>query len=199
MAREVPVAQRKQPRQQRARETVDAILVAAAHILKTQGLEQTTTNRIAEVAGVSIGSLYQYFPNKHSVIAALRERHSDWFNGCLRAEAARMAELPFRPAARAAVELVIALHLADVELHNALSGPRAIGPHVELHFRRLMQAKLEERGEELRPCDPEMASFIAIRALEAVVHGAALDEPERLSDPRVAEEVTELLARYLER
>ena len=77
MSREVPESARKTPRQERARATVDAILMAAAHILKNEGSGHLTTNRIAEVAGVSIGSLYQYFPNKVAVVAALRERHND--------------------------------------------------------------------------------------------------------------------------
>jgi AcrR family transcriptional regulator len=199
MAREVPATPRKEPRQERARATVDSILVAAAHILKTEGFERATTNRIAELAGVSIGSLYQYFPNKESVVGALRERHTDWFEGCLRAEIGRIVHLPLRPAARAAVDLVIALHAVDPELHNALSERRATDPHDELEFRHLMQAQLEANRDELRPLDAELASFIAVRALEAVVHGTALDEPERLSDPRFADEVTELLVRYLSR
>ena len=86
MAREVPVRPRKEPRHERARATVDAILMAAAHILRTEGSEAATTNRIAELAGVSIGSLYQYFPNKQAVVGALRERHAEWFGGRLRAE-----------------------------------------------------------------------------------------------------------------
>ncbi len=198
MAREAPAAPRKKPRQERAHATVDAILLAAAHILKTEGFERATTNRIAELAGVSIGSLYQYFPNKASIVGALRERHSDWFNGCLRAEIDRVAELPMRPAARAAVELMIAMHVVDPALHNALSERRAMEPHVELEFRHLMQAKLEENRANIRPLDLELASFITIRALEALIHGTALDEPERLSNPHFAEEVTELLVRYLE-
>jgi len=199
LARQVAAAPRKRPRQQRARETVDAILLAAAHILKTDGFEAATTNRIAELAGVSIGSLYQYFPNKQSVIAELRERHSDWFEGCLRAEIERIVELPLRPAVRAAVELLIALHAVDLALHNALSDRRAVDAHDEAEFRKLVQAKLAQHPEALRDLDPEMASFVAVRAMEAVVHGAALDEPERLTDPRFADEVTELLARYLEK
>lgn len=197
MNREVPVTPRKQPRQRRAQATVDAILMAAAHILKTEGFARATTNRIAEKAGVSIGSLYQYFPNKESVVAELRERHHDWFDGCLHAEIERVVELPLRKALRAGVELVITLHAVDLPLHNALSDRRAVDAHDELAFRRLMQTKLE-RAEGLRPLDPEMASFVAVRALEAVVHGTALDEPERLLDPAFADEVTELLARYLE-
>ena len=198
MAREAPVAPRKKPRQQRARATVDAILVAAAHILKTEGFERATTNRIAELAGVSIGSLYQYFPNKESVVGALRERHSDWFEGCMHAEIARVAELPLRPAARAVVELVIALHAVDPALHNACSERRTMESQVELAFRRQVQKRFEQAGDAIRPLDPEHASFIVTRAVEAVIHGATFDEPERLSDPRFAEEVTELVVRYLE-
>ena len=123
---------------------------------------------------------------------------SFWFNGCLRAELDRVAELPMRPAARAAVELVIAMHAVDPDLHNALWEQRAMDPQVELEFRRQLQAKLEENRAEIRPVDLELASFITIRAVEALVHGASLDEPERLADPRFAEEVTELLVRYLE-
>ena len=62
---------RKVPTQERARATVDAILMATAHILKTEGFAKASTNRIAQVAGVSIGSLYQYFPNKHTIVQGL--------------------------------------------------------------------------------------------------------------------------------
>ena len=63
MPRANPAKLRKSPAQSRSRATVEAILDAAAHILVTQGFAAASTNRIAEKAGVSIGSLYQYFPN----------------------------------------------------------------------------------------------------------------------------------------
>jgi len=62
---------RKQPAQRRAAETFDAILEAAAHILERDGLTGYSTNAIAERAGASIGSLYQYFPNKDAITRAL--------------------------------------------------------------------------------------------------------------------------------
>lgn len=62
---------KKIPRQARARATYDAILEAAAHILETGGAAALTTNLVAERAGVSIGSLYQYFPSKEAIIAEL--------------------------------------------------------------------------------------------------------------------------------
>jgi AcrR family transcriptional regulator len=70
------LAPRKAPTQRRAAATVEAILEAAARILETQGLEGYTTNAVAERAGVSIGSLYQYFPNRDPLTAALIERET---------------------------------------------------------------------------------------------------------------------------
>src|ERR1700690_1873676 len=66
---------RRKPQQRRARETVEAVLDAVVRILKRGGIAAVTTNRVAEVAGVSIGSVYQYFPDKHAIFAALHERH----------------------------------------------------------------------------------------------------------------------------
>jgi AcrR family transcriptional regulator len=64
------------PRQRRSRETADAIVEAAARVFAEDGLEKATTNRIAEIAGVSVGSLYQYFPSKHALLTALFARES---------------------------------------------------------------------------------------------------------------------------
>lgn len=68
------VSPRKAPSQPRSAHTVEAILEGAAHILELQGLDGYTTNAIAARAGVSIGSLYQYFPTKDAVTVALIER-----------------------------------------------------------------------------------------------------------------------------
>jgi AcrR family transcriptional regulator len=71
---------RKKPKQSRSQATVNACLEATARILEQEGLQALTTNRVAEVAGVSVGSLYQYFPNKSSLLLALAEHHAetDW-------------------------------------------------------------------------------------------------------------------------
>src|SRR6202451_2764254 len=66
---------RRKPSQERARMTVDAMLHAAVKLLKRGGASSITTNRIADTAGVSIGSVYQYFPNKQAIFVALHERH----------------------------------------------------------------------------------------------------------------------------
>lgn len=71
MARSVDVTPRKRPRQQRAREMERAILGAAERVLVEDGAAAFNTNRVAEVAGVSVGSLYQYFPNKAAILFRL--------------------------------------------------------------------------------------------------------------------------------
>jgi AcrR family transcriptional regulator len=75
------------PQEARSRATIDAILDAAAHILGERGWAGLTTNAVAEVAGISIGSLYQYSPNKLAMIEAAHRRHFDQVLAVLRAAA----------------------------------------------------------------------------------------------------------------
>ncbi|HKA15002.1 MAG TPA: TetR/AcrR family transcriptional regulator [Myxococcota bacterium] len=200
MPQDKPVSRRKEPRQPRARATVDAILFAAAHILKTEGFAHATTNRIAEKAGVSVGSLYQYFPNKQAIVAALRERYVDWYDECVRAEIERGRGLPLREGMRQTVERIIAMNALDPALHGQLVDP--VPDHDRAAMREFiaeMRTYLTDHARELGLPDPELTSFIAVRALEGVIHGASLEAPERLRDPRFADEVTELFVRYVER
>jgi AcrR family transcriptional regulator len=68
---------RKSPTQRRSKETVKRILKAATHVLKERGYDGLTTNRIAAEAGISPGSLYQYFPNKNAIVTAMVAEHTD--------------------------------------------------------------------------------------------------------------------------
>ena len=65
---------RKKPKQKRSKLMVDNILEASIRVLKHHPYQQFTTNRVAEAAGISIGSLYQYFPNKQSILLELEIR-----------------------------------------------------------------------------------------------------------------------------
>jgi AcrR family transcriptional regulator len=76
MPKSPTLSPRKLPGQKRSAHTVEAILEAAARILETQGLLACTTNAVALKAGVSIGSLYQYFPNRDALTVALIERET---------------------------------------------------------------------------------------------------------------------------
>src|SRR6266540_4026301 len=94
MAPKLRTSPRKQPRQKRSLETVDAILAATAQVLVRHGYEGANTNRIAEAAGVSVGSLYQYFPSKEALVTALIERHMESMWQIIVENAARVAAAP---------------------------------------------------------------------------------------------------------
>jgi len=83
---------RRNPAQERARQTVDAIVEAAGQLLVEHGRIGVTTNAVAERAGVSIGSLYQYFPNKEAIFASLQDRHRDQVTPLIRHTLARLAD-----------------------------------------------------------------------------------------------------------
>jgi AcrR family transcriptional regulator len=203
MQRQVRTTARKRPRQQRSRETVDTILDATTRVLKRDGFDGLTTNSVADKAGVSIGSLYQYFPNKEAMVSALIERHIDQMNGALFAEVARVAQMPLAAAARAIVELTIKAHAIDPALHQVLTEqvPR-IGKLAKLRdldniIHRMIAGLLAHRRDELAIADVDLAAFVLVSAIESIVHRAALLYPERLRDPRLVDEATLLVTRYL--
>src|SRR5215470_7076930 len=109
------------PLQRRARETVDVILRATSQILSREGLARVTTNRVAERAGVSIGSLYQYFPNKEALVAEVRRRYNEAFRERLIGLVGIVAALPLEQAVEHCVRALIAIHAEDPGLHNAVS------------------------------------------------------------------------------
>lgn len=203
MYRQVKTTPRKRPRQARSQATVDAILAATARVLVRAGFDGLTTNAVATAAGVSIGSLYQYFPNKQALVAALIERHIEDMNSALLAELSRVAAMPIALAARSVIELTIRAHAIDPQLHRVLTEqvPR-VGRLAKLRelddiCHRMVVGVLVARKQELAIDDPELAAFVLVSAIESIVHRAALLHPERLKEPRLVDEATRLVTRYL--
>jgi AcrR family transcriptional regulator len=203
MQRQVRTTPRKRPRQERSKATVDSILAACARVLVRHGFDGLTTNAVAEKAGVSIGSLYQYFPNKEALVRALIERHMEEMNASVLAELTRVANLPLAQAARAVVELTIRAHAIDPELHQVLTeqvprvGKLAKLRDMEALCRRMVAGLLAARRDEIAIRDPDMAAFLLVTTIESIVHRAALLAPERLRDPALVDETTLLVTRYL--
>lgn len=111
---------RREPRQERSKHTVEAVLEAVRVVARREGPGAVTTNRIAEAAGVSIGTLYQYFPDKHAIFSALHQRHVEQVRALIeRALAAHSASV--EEFTRVLVEGLSELHAADPELHQLVS------------------------------------------------------------------------------
>lgn len=201
--RQVKTTPRKRPRQTRSKETVETILAATARILIKLGFDGLTTNAVAEQAGVSIGSLYQYFPNKQALVAALIERLLDEKNANTHAELARVAQLPFPEAVRTMIRMTIESYAQSPELSRVLieQVPRVgrMARIAELHSGTLqiVAALLAARKDELAVSDPEMAAFVCVSSIEAIAQRAALFQPETLRDPALVDEATAMVTRYL--
>jgi AcrR family transcriptional regulator len=203
MPRRPRTTPRKQPRQQRSQATVGVILDATARVLCTIGYDRASTNRVALAAGVSVGSLYQYFPSKEALVAALVERHVEEMLRLVRAKLAEVASAPLPIAVRTMIDAMFAAHAVDPKLHKVLieQVPR-IGRledilGVEREIEAMVTALLEARRVDVRPARLGAAAFVLCHVVEAVTHKSVLAE---LREPRVgevAEELTEMVLRYL--
>lgn len=116
----LPAEPRKRPRQARAAATVDAIVEAAARILETKGLEALNTNAVAEAAGVSIGSLYQYFPAKTAIVAELIRRKRGALLADLGGVTAELALTDIHAFVDSCIEVVLRHHLPRPALVRVL-------------------------------------------------------------------------------
>ena len=189
---------RRRPRQERSRVLVEAIVTATERVVARLGVEGATTNRIAEVAGVSIGSLYQYFPNKDALVELVRNRSTEQFQEHVDPEVERLLALPLEAATRGLVDLLIARHRDTLELHNALA-EEGDALHDALHARWLdtVVDYLEAHRDEVRPRNLPLAARVGLDVIEALTHGVALRSPELLDDPEFADELHALLLGYL--
>ena len=197
---------RKKASQERSRATVVALIEATARILVREGFEKASTNRIAQEAGVSIGSLYQYYPSKEALVAAVIDRHNQQRMQMVRDALAEVAALPVEKAVRKLVAMAIEAHRIDPKLHRVLSEqiPRTGRlKNVEIFGREtyaLVQAYLEAHRHELRAVDLELAAFVCATSIEALTHAAVVHRSDPLSDHAAAtlvDEATRLLVRYL--
>jgi AcrR family transcriptional regulator len=194
---------RKLPKQPRAKVTLEAILTATAHILVREGFDAASTNRIAERAGVSIGSLYQYFPSKEAIVAALLERHVQKMLEVMAGVVERLRSRPLRTAAREMIRAMRDAHAIEPALHRVFMEemPRIDGvertTELERRFEELALAYLEGHRLRIRPRNLRVAAFVVVQAVEALIHTAVLYRPALLRSDEFLDEVTELVVRYL--
>jgi AcrR family transcriptional regulator len=190
---------RRRAKQERARETIAVVLEAAAQVLQREGYARATTNRIAETAGVSVGTIYQYFTDKDEIFDALIRREIDGLQRLLR----NAAPDPREPLADALRELLRALVRAQPEapaLYRSLEHvPNAL-------FRRRVAAArgsvvawmrdfLAVHRRELRVRDLDTAAFLIVAAAE----GVAMNASPELYLAHGADELATLFTRYLTR
>ncbi len=195
---------RRTPRQRRSQETVEVILQATAQVLAEQGYAKASTNRIAKRAGVSVGSLYQYFPNKDALFHALIERHVHAQNASFSQLFSVSLASPPRELIRQAVRALVASHRVQPELHvlliSQLGGLEQAAELLSLDTRAIqaLEAYFRAQSSALRPMkDPRLVAEVIVFAVEAVVHRSLMQSPTKLDDPAVEEELLRLVSGYL--
>lgn len=190
---------RKLPQQDRSKVTVEAILIATARILTEFGYEKANTNRIAELAGVSIGSLYQYFPNKESLMTALAQQHVNTMMEIIESKLKDLSEAPIEVILHELVKACIAAHAVDPILHKVLNQqvPRINNTNLEERVTGLLRTYLEKKCDQIQPQNLDLTVFILVRTVEALTHAAVIERPELLSNGQLEQEITNLLSSYL--
>jgi len=192
---------RKAPRQQRSRVTVDVIVEAATRVLARRGWARFTTNEIAAVAGVSVGSLYQYFPNKLAIAEAIRQRHLDEVLVALSGAGDDNEAIPLDQRAARFADGVIAAHSVDEALHRVLLDEvplvaRSSYAEFEAEYQRRYRALIAaSAGANGAAGDDETAARVLSSAVEGVVHAAA--HRGDLGLPALRSELVRLILAYL--
>jgi AcrR family transcriptional regulator len=172
---------RKAPRQQRSARTVDRILTAAARVFDDAGYRDTTTNEIAATAGVSIGSLYQYFPNKDAILVEIARRHIGTLTGAVDTLLDALAGTPLETVIARVIELLVAQHEQDrMHLLIAHHAPRT--PEIDSELQRardhlicaadrLLEAQIPDRGHR------RLTAQMMVAVLDAAIHDVVLRHP----------------------
>ena len=179
---------RREPVQDRAQETVNAILDAVIRLLKRGSASTITTNSIAEAAGVSIGSVYQYFPNKRAIFIAMHERHIEQVDRVLQRKLSESAGEPLDRLVSNLMEGMIEVHASDPELAVLLDSEvphradRAGEFSLRLH-EPLRKALAPHAASVGGTAKLHLRAFLLANMLEAFGHAVVLRRPRALSQP----------------
>lgn len=179
---------------------VATLLEAATRVFVKEGYAKATTNRIAAAAGVSVGSLYQYFPGKDAIAVELLRRYRD---GLVELVAARLAPVTKETFASVVRDLIGELLRAEginPALHRVLIEQvlRTSARREMLGFEERLEAVLADamRRADVALEDAELSSFLLVRVVLSVVQSVVVDRP-RFKTATMADELTHLVIGYV--
>ena len=191
---------RKMPVQQRSKATVDAIIQASTYILSESGWRGFTTNAIAERAGVNISSLYQFFPNKESILAELQKRHAeDTCTDLVEVLNNLPKELTFREVLTHIIELLVKKHQIEPEIHSIFN------KEVPFTVRSILDEEKDLRDQLLlilgphmvNVSDPKFSVYLIGIAVDAIINEVASSRVDMLGEGILVTELVTLLERFL--
>jgi AcrR family transcriptional regulator len=194
---------RNQPRQLRSKVTVGLILDAAIRIFEKEGAEAATTSRIAEVAGVSVGTLYQYFGNRDAILDALQDREFERAANMMQRVLSEASTASPRLVARSVVEELLALYRAAPALHRVLAvealrvTPAERVLAFDLRVVGMIKNFLLLDRSSIRRAQIDAAAFVVYHSVRATMLAYLLESPAGVDDATLLDEMTDLIFRYL--
>ncbi len=205
MARVDPLQPRKKPVQERSRLTVERILDAASQVFSERGFAGGTTNHIAERARVSVGSLYQYFPNKDAILMGLMERHMAQGQEEIARWVGRMGngDIDRRGLLRAVVETLVSDHTTDPRLHRVLLEASLRSPSLLQKGREMVDEmalqveRVLQQTPGTRVKDLALASRLATLTGFILTHWYILFGAEQIHTGKFIDQVVDMLSVYL--
>lgn len=182
---------------------VDTILDAMSRVLVERGYAKTNTNLVAESAGISVGSLYQYFPNKDALIFALRERHVTRMLALFEDVAAHIDGAgSLSSDFESLIDALVKAHLLEPELNRILEEEfpafnMPVSTEIRQRFFDAIRGVLEKHRSSITPPDLDIATFVVQRMLKALINAVVLTGPGGLSPGSIRTEILPAVIGYL--
>lgn len=177
---------RRKPRQTRSQVTVEAIFEATIQVLLAEGLQRLTTIRVAERAGVSVGTLYQYYPNKQALLLGVLRRHLARVGECVGLAASAVHHQPLAVMVPAVIDAFVAAKTDRIDEARALSlvgdqlESREVVQAAERHGREVLAAMLAT-ARDARFEDLGLVAYIFTAAVIGPVRSALdVGTPQRI-------------------
>lgn len=190
----------KAPTQERSRQTVATILDACSRLLISEGFYSITTDKIAKEAGVSIGSLYQFFGNKESVVQAVVKNLMEEDKRFITEKMKVIPPLPAEQRVRAMIEMAIETIRRNSDLRAKLTTIQyyvADASYVSDSI-KFFQEVVRNNMPQIPGRDIDRVSYIVVNAFIGLTNTMAIDKPDAIHDAKVVEEISQLFFKYLD-
>ena len=190
----------KAPTQERSRQTVSTILDACSRLLVSEGFYSITTDKIAKEAGVSIGSLYQFFGNKESVVQAVVKNLMEEDKRIMSERMRVISPQPPEQRVKAMIELAFEIYRRHYELRAKLTTIQYYVADASYISESIgfFQEVIKYNLPQIPGKDMEKVAYIIVNAFMGLANTMAIDNPNYINDPAVLSEMTQLFFKYLD-